>query len=89
MLFIVATAMMMGYFVNDVMSPLETLLEMPKSEGGLGWSSSDRLLISASSLVALRTKDHPIEVSWYSLFDDFLYPEFRTRYYPDARRTCQ
>ena len=27
-LLIVATAMMMGYFVNDVMSPLETLLEM-------------------------------------------------------------
>ena len=40
-LFIVATAMMMGYFVNDVMSPLETLLEMPKSQGGLGWSPSD------------------------------------------------
>ena len=33
--------MMMGYFVNDVMSPLETLLEMPRSEGGLGWSPSD------------------------------------------------
>ncbi len=31
----------MGYFVNDVMSPLETLLEMPRSEGGLGWSPSD------------------------------------------------
>jgi len=40
-LFIVATAMMMGYFVNDVMSPLETLLEMPRSEGGLGWTPSD------------------------------------------------
>ena len=40
-LFIVATAMMMGYFVNDVMSPLEALLEMPKAEGGLGWTSSD------------------------------------------------
>ncbi len=40
-LFIVATAMMMGYFVNDVMSPLETLLEMPVSEGGLGWTPSD------------------------------------------------
>jgi nitrate/nitrite transporter NarK len=33
--------MMMGYFVNDVMSPLETLLETPRSEGGLGWSPSD------------------------------------------------
>jgi len=40
MLIIVATAMMMGYFVNDVMSPLEPLLEAPVSEGGLGWSSS-------------------------------------------------
>ena len=33
--------MMMGYFVNDVMSPLETLLEMPRSQGGLGWTPSD------------------------------------------------
>ena len=41
MLFIVATAMMMGYFVNDVMSPLETLLEMPRSEGGLGWTPAN------------------------------------------------
>ena len=40
-LFIVATAMMMGYFVNDAMSPLETLLEMPIEEGGLGWTPSD------------------------------------------------
>ena len=40
-LFIVATAMMMGYFVNDVMSPLETLLEMPIEQGGLGWTPSD------------------------------------------------
>jgi len=39
-LIIVATAMMMGYFVNDVMSPLETLLEAPVAEGGLGWSPS-------------------------------------------------
>lgn len=40
-LFIVATAMMMGYFVNDVMSPLETLLETPRAEGGLGWTPAD------------------------------------------------
>ena len=40
-LIIVATAMMMGYFVNDVMSPLETMLEMPRSEGGLGWTPAD------------------------------------------------
>jgi len=32
---------MMGYFVNDVMSPLETLLEASPAEGGLGWSPSD------------------------------------------------
>ena len=40
-LIIVATAMMMGYFVNDVMSPLEAMLEAPRAEGGLGWSPSD------------------------------------------------
>ena len=40
-LFIVATAMMMGYFVNDVMSPLETLLEASPAEGGMGWSPSE------------------------------------------------
>ena len=40
-LIIVATAMMMGYFVNDVMSPLETFLELPKEQGGLGWTPSD------------------------------------------------
>lgn len=40
-LIIVATAMMMGYFVNDIMSPLETLLELPKEQGGLGWTPSD------------------------------------------------
>ena len=40
-LFIVATAMMMGYFVNDVMSPLETILELPREQGGLGWTPSD------------------------------------------------
>ena len=46
-LIIVATAMMMGYFVNDVMSPLETLLEMPRSDvvcmscaAGSPWSRS-------------------------------------------------
>ena len=48
-LIIVATAMMMGYFVNDVMSPLETLLEMPRSQGGLGWSASDYGFFSGSS----------------------------------------
>ena len=50
-LFIVATAMMMGYFVNDVMSPLEALLEMPKAEGGLGWTSSDYGFFSLGTLL--------------------------------------
>ena len=40
-LVIVATAMMMGYLLNDIMSPLESLLEMPVELGGLGWSSTD------------------------------------------------
>ena len=48
-LFIVATAMMMGYFVNDVMSPLETLLEAPRSQGGLGWTVTDYGFFSGSS----------------------------------------
>ncbi|MBQ8047470.1 MAG: MFS transporter [Prevotella sp.] len=48
-LFIVAFTMMMGYFINDVMSPLETLLETPVSEGGLGWSSTDYGFFSGSS----------------------------------------
>lgn len=47
-LFIVATAMMMGYFVNDVMSPLETLLELPRSQGGLGWTPADYGFFSGS-----------------------------------------
>jgi MFS family permease len=33
--------MMMGYFVNDVMSPLESLLEKSMAAGGLGWTPSD------------------------------------------------
>ena len=48
-LFIVATAMMMGYFVNDVMSPLETLLETSPAEGGLGWTPGDYGFFSGSS----------------------------------------
>lgn len=47
-LIIVATAMMMGYFVNDVMSPLETLLELPRSQGGLGWTPSDYGIFSGA-----------------------------------------
>lgn len=48
-LFIVATAMMMGYFVNDVMSPLETMLEQPRSAGGLGWTPADYGFFSGAS----------------------------------------
>lgn len=48
-LFIVATAMMMGYFVNDVMSPLETMLEASPTEGGLGWTSADYGFFSGAS----------------------------------------
>lgn len=47
-LFIVAFTMMMGYFINDVMSPLETLLESPVNQGGLGWSSTDYGFFSGS-----------------------------------------
>ena len=41
--------MMMGYFVNDVMSPLETLLEASPAEGGLGWTPGDYGFFSGSS----------------------------------------
>ncbi len=42
-LVIVAFTMMMGYFITDVMSPLEVLLTLPKADGGLGlgWSSTE------------------------------------------------
>ncbi len=40
-LLIVAFTMMMGYFITDVMSPLEVLLTKSVAEGGLGWSSDD------------------------------------------------
>ena len=38
---VVAIPMMMAYFLTDVMAPLETMLEAPAAEGGLGWPSSD------------------------------------------------
>ncbi len=42
-LLIVAFTMMTGYFITDVMSPLEVLLTAPKGEGGLGlgWSPTE------------------------------------------------
>lgn len=47
-LLIVAFTMMMGYFITDVMSPLEVLLTKPVTEGGLGWSSDDYGFFSGS-----------------------------------------
>lgn len=44
-LFIVAFTMMMGYFITDVMSPLEDMLE---STAGPGWSSSEYGFFSGS-----------------------------------------
>ncbi|MDO4512338.1 MAG: MFS transporter [Bacteroidales bacterium] len=40
-LFIVSVVMMMGYVVAKEMSPLQYFLELPQSQGGLGWSSSE------------------------------------------------
>ncbi len=40
-LFIVSITMMTGYFLTDVMAPLEPMLEAPAAQGGLGWPSSD------------------------------------------------
>lgn len=40
-MFIVAFTMMMGYFITDVVSPLESMLENPVDQGGMGWTSSE------------------------------------------------
>lgn len=40
-LFIVSFVMMMGYVVAKEMSPLQHYLEMPVSEGGMGWNSEE------------------------------------------------
>ena len=40
-LIIVSFTMMCGYFITDVMAPLEDLLTKLPAEGGLGWSSDD------------------------------------------------
>jgi nitrate/nitrite transporter NarK len=47
-LIIVAFTMMMGYFITDVMSPLEVLLTKSAESGGLGWSSDDYGFFSGS-----------------------------------------
>ncbi len=40
-LFIVSFTMMCGYFITDVMAPLEDLLTKLPAEGGLGWTSDE------------------------------------------------
>lgn len=47
-LLIVAFTMMMGYFITDVMSPLEDMLETPLAKGGFGWSSTEYGFFSGS-----------------------------------------
>jgi putative transporter len=47
-MFIVAFTMMMGYFITDVMSPLEVILTKSTTEGGLGWTSDDYGFFSGS-----------------------------------------
>lgn len=47
-LIIVAFTMMMGYFITDVMSPLENILETPIESGGMGWTSSEYGFFSGS-----------------------------------------
>lgn len=38
---IVAFTMMCGYFITDVMAPLEVMITTPVADGGLGWTSSE------------------------------------------------
>lgn len=38
---LVAFTMLCGYFITDLMAPLQDLLQSPASEGGLGWSGDD------------------------------------------------
>lgn len=38
---IVSFTMMCGYFITDVMAPLEIILTTPVADGGLGWTSSE------------------------------------------------
>ena len=40
-LLIVSFTMMCGYFITDVMAPLEDLLTKSSAEGGLGWTSDE------------------------------------------------
>lgn len=47
-LIIVSVTMLMGYFLTDVMAPLEPMLEAPAAQGGLGWPPSDYGVFSGS-----------------------------------------
>lgn len=47
-LMIVAFTMMTGYVVAKEMSPLQYLLELPTSQGGMGWTSSEFGLFAGS-----------------------------------------
>ena len=40
-LLIVSFTMMCGYFITDVMAPLEDILTKSPAEGGLGWTSDE------------------------------------------------
>ena len=45
---IVSFTMMMGYFISDVASPLQSMLENSVEAGGMGWSSSEYGFFSGS-----------------------------------------
>ena len=45
---IVSFTMMCGYFITDVMAPLEAMLTTSVEEGGLGWTSACLLYTSPS-----------------------------------------
>ena len=47
-LIIVSFTMMMGYYVTDLLSPLEKILTAPTAQGGLGWSADDYGFFSGS-----------------------------------------
>ena len=47
-LIIVSITMMMGYYVTDLFSPLESILTKSTAEGGLGWSAKDYGFFSGS-----------------------------------------
>ena len=45
---LVSVTMMMGYIVAKQMSPLQHFLELPASDGGLGWTSAEFGLLAGS-----------------------------------------